>query len=388
MLSATSVALRAGARRAVRRSASILPATTGPTRCLAGRQTSFAIAGMGQQRRGYAATTNPNPPLGKKNATNETPSRIGLIGARGYTGSALVELLNEHPYMDLRHVSSRELAGQELKGYTKRKVIYETLSPEDVARLDKDGEVDCWIMALPNGVCQPYVEALDQNKSNSVIVDLSADFRFNDTWTYGLPELVKRSKIAQSRRISNPGCYATGAQIGLSGARDLLDGMPTIFGVSGYSGAGSKPNARNNVEVLKNAIIPYSLTSHVHEREISHHLNHEVAFVPHVAGWFRGITLTLNIPLNKQVTSRDIRQIYQDRYAGEKLIKVVGEPPLVSGIMGRHGVEIGGFAVDSTGKRVVVIVTIDNLAKGASTQCLQNMNLALGYGEFEGIPVM
>ena len=70
--------------------------------------------------------------------------------------------------------------------------------------------------------------------------------------------------------------------------------------------------------------------------------------------WFRGITLTISIPLRKEVTARDIRQIYQDRYAGEKLIKVVGEPPLVSAIMGRHGVEIGGFAVDSTGKRVVV----------------------------------
>lgn len=63
----------------------------------------------------------------------------------------------------------------------------------------------------------------------------------------------------------------------------------------------------------------------------------------------------MNIPLSKQVTSRDIRQMYQDRYAGEKLIKIVGEPPLVSSIMGRHGVEIGGFAVDSSGKRVVVV---------------------------------
>ncbi|CAG1985506.1 unnamed protein product, partial [Fusarium graminearum] len=62
--------------------------------------------------------------------------------------------------------------------------------------------------------------------------------------------------------------------------------------------------------------------------------------------------------------------------------------PLVSAISGRHGVEIGGFAVDSTGKRVVVVAAIDNLAKGAATQCLQNMNLALGYGEYEGIPVM
>lgn len=87
--------------------------------------------------------------------------------------------------------------------------------------------------------------------------------------------------------------------------------------------------------------------------------------------WFRGITLTISIPLSKEMTSRDIRQLYQDRYAGEKLIKVVGEPPLVSAISGRHGVEIGGFAVDSTGKRVVVVAAIDNLAKGAATQCLR-----------------
>ncbi|KAI1200326.1 acetylglutamate kinase [Nemania serpens] len=375
MLSGTSMALRAGARGVVRRCASnVAVQVTSPARCLAGRQNSFAMAGVSRQRRGYAVTTNPTPPLGKKNATNETPSRIGLIGARGYTGSALIQLLNEHPYMDVRHVSSRELAGQPLEGYTKRKVIYETLSPEDIAQLDKDGKVDCWILALPNGVSQPYVEALDQGNRKSVIVDLSADKRFDPEWTYGLPELVQRSKIAQSTRISNPGCYATGAQIGLSGALDLIEGMPVIFGVSGYSGAGSKPNAKNNLEVLKDAIIPYSLVDHMHEREISHHLNHKVAFIPHVAG--------------KQVTSRDIRQMYQDRYAGEKLIKIVGEPPLVSSIMGRHGVEIGGFAVDSSGKRVVVNVVIDNLAKGAASQCLQNMNLALGYGEYEGIPVM
>ena len=70
--------------------------------------------------------------------------------------------------------------------------------------------------------------------------------------------------------------------------------------------------------------------------------------------WYRGITLTLSIPLRKEMTSRDIRQIYQDRYAGENLIKVVGEPPLVSAIMGRHGVEIGGFAMDSSGRRMVL----------------------------------
>ncbi|RSL49560.1 Protein arg-6, mitochondrial [Fusarium sp. AF-6] len=260
-----------------------------------------------------------------------------------------------------------------LKDISKRKIIYENLSPEEVAQLDQDGKVDCWVMALPNGVCQPFVEALGQ--SSSLIVDLSADYRFDGTWAYGLPELVQRSKIAQSTRISNPGCYATGSQLALSPILEHLGGMPTVFGASGYSGAGTKPSPKNDVKVLHDNLIPYSLTGHVHEREISHHLGAPISFIPHVASWFRGIHLTVNIPLNKTLTSRDIRQMYQDRYAGEKLVKVVGEAPLVKSIQNKHGVEIGGCA------------TIDNLNKGAATQCLQNMNLALGYDEYQGIPI-
>lgn len=73
-----------------------------------------------------------------------------------------------------------------------------------------------------------------------------------------------------------------------------------------------------------------------------------------VSSWFRGIHHTINIPLNQTMNSRDIRNIYQDRYAGEKLIKVLGEVPYVKNIQGKHGVEIGGFAVDQSGKRVVM----------------------------------
>ncbi|KAJ4192562.1 Semialdhyde-dh domain-containing protein [Fusarium falciforme] len=395
MLSATSVAMRAGARRVVRSSAPLLNnnarnlsssrslvALPARDRVTSARGVFRAVAS--KQLRGYATTTNPNPPLGKKNASNDVPSRIGLIGARGYTGQALIDLLNNHPYMDLRHVSSRELNGKELEGYTKRKIIYENLSPEDVARLDKD--VDCWIMALPNSVCKPYVEALGDSKS--VIVDLSADYRFDDTWAYGQPELTKRSNITQSTRISNPGCFATGSQLAIAPLLEHIEGQPVVFGVSGYSGAGTKPSPKNDVNLLKDNLIPYSLTGHIHEGEISRHLGTPVAFIPHVVSWFQGIHLTVNIPLNKTMTSRDIRQLYQDRYAGEKLIKVVGEAPLVKDISKKHGVEIGGFAVDKTGKRVIVCATIDNLNKGASTQCLQNMNLALGYAEYEGIPTM
>ncbi|KAJ5092492.1 hypothetical protein NUU61_007362 [Penicillium alfredii] len=334
------------------------------------------------------ATTNPNPPLGEKNASNAQPAKVALIGARGYTGQALINLLNAHPNMDLRHVSSRELAGKKLQGYNKREIIYENLSPDDVRKMSTNGDIDCWVMALPNGICKPFVDAVDEGSDKgNVIVDLSADYRFDPNWTYGLPELVNRSTIAQAKRISNPGCYATAAQLGISPLVPFLGGQPTAFGVSGYSGAGTKPSPKNDVQFLTNNLIPYSLTSHIHEREISAQLDTSVAFIPHVAVWFQGIHHTISIPLKEEMTSRDIRNIYQDRYAGEKLVKIVGEAPLVKDIAGRHGVDIGGFAVDSTGKRVVVCATIDNLLKGAATQCLQNMNLALGYSEYEGIPL-
>ncbi len=339
---------------------------------------SYAIPrSFASTSRGYATTTNPNPPFGNKNSSNTQPAKVALIGARGYTGQALIALLNAHPNMDLRHVSSRELAGQKLKGYEKREITYENLTPEDVRRMEEKGEIDCWVMALPNGVCKPYVDAVNEGKGpqNSVIVDLSADYRFDKNWTYGLPELVNRSDIAKAVRIANPGCYATAAQLGISPLVPFLGGQPTVFGVSGYSGAGTKPSPKNDVANLTGNIIPYSLTDHIHEREISNQLGVDVAFVPHVAVWFQGIHHTINIPLKETMTSRDIRQLYQERYAGEKLVKVIGEPPSVKNISGKHGVEIGGFAVHSSGKRVVVCATIDNLLKGAATQCLRKFLL-------------
>lgn len=141
-------------------------------------------------RRSYTSTTNPNPPLGFSNATNQKPSKVALIGARGYTGRALIDLINGHPHMDLTHVSSRELAGKKLEGYTKdgKDIVYQNLSVEDIRHMEEHDEVECWVMALPNGVCKPFVEAVNGvGKGKSVIVDLSADFRFDVSWTYGLP---------------------------------------------------------------------------------------------------------------------------------------------------------------------------------------------------------
>lgn len=125
----------------------------------------------------------------------ESPKkRVALIGARGYTGQAIIKLLSEHPHLDLAHISSRELAGFTLQDYAKNPSLkYEALGPAEVEKLEEQGGVDAWIMALPNGVGKPFVDAIVRGASKagrdekSVVIDISADYRFEDNWTYGLP---------------------------------------------------------------------------------------------------------------------------------------------------------------------------------------------------------
>src|SRR6185295_19929231 len=103
---------------------------------------------------------------------------------------------------------------------------------------------------------------------DSLVVDLSADYRFDAKWFYGLPELY-RGKYAGQKRISNPGCYATAMQLAIAPLLDRVDGPVQCFGVSGFSGAGTSPSDKNDAEKLRDNVMPYALTGHVHEREVS-----------------------------------------------------------------------------------------------------------------------
>lgn len=326
--------------------------------------------------------------------SNLNSKKVALIGARGYTGQNLISLLNNHKHLDVGYVSSRELAGKNLGGYNKKAITYSNLSFDDIKEIENAGEIDMWIMALPNKVCKPFVEAIETvQNGRGKIIDLSADFRFDTTgkWTYGLPELKGREGIMIADKISNPGCYATCAQLSLAPMKEFINpnSKPNLFGVSGYSGAGTKPSNKNDPKFLKDNMIPYALTDHIHEREVGFQLGNDVSFMPHVGSWFQGITMTVNIPLkeNHGLTNAQVEEIYKEFYKGEKLVKILGkEIPLVRDISGKHECAIGGFQISEAGDRLVVVGCIDNLLKGASTQCLQNMNLALGFEEFEGIP--
>ncbi|HEX8778322.1 MAG TPA: N-acetyl-gamma-glutamyl-phosphate reductase [Rhodanobacter sp.] len=310
---------------------------------------------------------------------------IGIVGARGHTGAELIRLIAAHPALELAFVSSRELDGQRVSehgdAYT-GELRYENLDPAAVAAR----RADVVILALPNGKAAIYVEAIDKAAPDTLVVDLSADYRFDKAWYYGLPELT-RGRWRGERRISNPGCYATAMELSIAPLKDLLAAPPVCFGVSGYSGAGTTPSDKNDPEKLRDNLMPYALTGHTHEKEVSFQLGLPVEFMPHVAPHFRGLTVTTNLYLARPMKREDVLARFHHAYDGEKLVSVLDEAPWVSRIAHQHHAEVGGFALSADGKRVVVVATLDNLLKGAATQAMQNVNRALGLDEYAGIPM-
>ena len=258
----------------------------------------------------------------------------------------------------------------------------ENLTDEAVA----NRRADAVVLALPNGKAGTIVAALDAIRPETVIIDLSADHRFDDSWHYGLPELTRKRYTGQ-RRISNPGCYATAMQLAIAPLKDGIAAPPACFGVSGYSGAGTAPSDKNDPEKLRDNLMPYSLTGHTHEKEVSFQLGLPVEFMPHVAPHFRGLTVTTNLYLAKPLKREGVLARFHHAYDGEKLVAVLDEAPWVSRIAHRHHAEIGGFALSADGRRVVVVATLDNLLKGAATQAMQNVNLAIGVDEYTAVPL-
>jgi N-acetyl-gamma-glutamyl-phosphate reductase len=290
--------------------------------------------------------------------------KLGIIGARGYVGRELLALASAHGGFEVAmQVSARD-----------------GLSVDDVA----GAKLDAYALALPNGATDAYVDAIGRARPDAVVVDLSADHRFDDAWVYGQPERF-RDRIRASKRIANPGCYATAMQLALAPLVSLIEGPANVFGVSGYSGAGTTPSKKNDPEFLKDQILPYALTGHVHEREVSRQLGIPIFFMPHVGPFFRGLSVTVSVALRAPSSRDAIDEIYRKTYGGEPLVRLEKDPPLIKDIAGQHHVAIGGVTFSEDGKHLVVVATIDNLLGGAATEALRNLNLALGFAELRGI---
>jgi N-acetyl-gamma-glutamyl-phosphate reductase len=243
------------------------------------------------------------------------------------------------------------------------------------------------VLAMPNGKTEPLLTALEAAGDRpELLVDVSADARFKDDWLYSVPEL-QAERLRGVNRIANPGCYATAMQLALAPIVDRLAAVPHCFGVSGYSGAGSKPGPNNDVERLEGGVRPYGLNGHIHEREVSRQLGIPVRFAPSVAPFFRGIVLTALCEVDVPMTAGELSRFYRERYADAPLVRILGEEmPRVQEVVGTPHAFIGGLGVDPNHpRRISVVCTIDNLLKGAASQAVQNFNLALGIDPLTGL---
>lgn len=308
--------------------------------------------------------------------------KIGLAGGRGYVGEELLGLLQSIDEYQVVYVGSRGSAGklvnEEYQGL-EIDMRFQDLSADSIRAC----RADAWIIAQPNDQAKFFVDVIDDPAIK--IIDISSDYRFDDEWVYGLPEKNQQA-IESSTRIANPGCYATATQLALLPLRDQWEGLPVAFGISGFSGAGRTPGDKNDPARLADNIIPYTLVNHTHEREVSRHLGHDVRFAPHVAPFFRGITMTVHAQLVNAAKPNQLHKQFKEFYDAHPLVRVTDSIPEIQQVANTNNAMVGGFAVHPHDpRRVTIISVIDNLRKGAASQAIQNLNLMFGLKSHAGL---
>lgn len=259
-------------------------------------------------------------------------------------------------------------------------------------------------------LCLPDAAAVESaqlcTNPDTVIIDASTAHRTNPAWAYGFPELDKsfREKIATSKRIANPGCYASGSIAILyplvkSGIMPK-DYPVVIHAVSGYSGAGKKAIAQYEAEGRDPGLDTprlYALTQqhkHLPEIKIISGLDYEPVFNPYVCDYFQGMTVTVGLHarlLNKKVTAHDVWEMFAKHYDGARFVKVagfMGEGTLpeqfipANTLANTNNMEIFVYGNDD---RIMITTRFDNLGKGASGAAVQCFNISMGIDESTGL---
>jgi len=333
--------------------------------------------------------------------------RVAVCGGSGYTGGELLRILSYHPEVIVTTVTSERSAGKKVSDlfpnvHKYSDLVYEKLKTGDI--LEK---AELYFMALPHGKSQEAVDLFFRHGKK--VIDLSADYRLRDEkvyeqWykvphhfqgtlkkaVYGLPELY-RKKISKASLVANPGCYPTGAILGVYPAikNRLIDVSNVVMdSTSGTSGAGRSSDSAYSYCEVNEGFKAYAVATHRHtpeiEQEISAlaHKDIKVNFTPHLASFDRGILTTIYAPLQKRISTKKILDIYRKSYAHEPFTRVLDEGrfPNVKSVRGTNLCEIG-LIVNIRTDTLIIVTAIDNLMKGASGQAVHNMNIMMGIDE-------
>ena len=317
----------------------------------------------------------------------DTQVKAGIIGGAGYGGGEMIRLLLNHPNVVISYVHSRSNAGNPLYA-VHADLLGET---EQLFTSEINNDIDVMFLCLGHGEAKKFLEANDVAEHVKVI-DLSQDFRLGETvkgrnFVYGLPEM-QRDLIKTAKNIANPGCFATGIQLGLlplAKAGVLKDVHTT--GITGSTGAGQSLQATSHFTWRANNISTYKVLNHQHLKEIRRNLqllqpgyNGEVNFVPVRGDFPRGIWVTSY--MQSDLSLEAAVKLYKDFYAGHPFTLVSDKQIDLKQVVNTNKVLV---QLEKVGDKLVVHTVEDNLVKGASGQAIQNMNLMCGLDETAGL---
>ncbi len=348
--------------------------------------------------------------------------KIAIVGASGYSGEELVRILLHHPQVELAVVTSRQYAGQTVAQ------IFPKFANHPLAKTLRFTEpkadalaqaAQIVFLALPHGVAAEYAAPLLE--LGCKVIDLSADFRLKSAAVYKdfyahdhpAPDLLKksvyglteihRSEIKKAALIASPGCYPT--SILLPTLPLLKAGLIKSTGIiadsmSGVSGAGRKAELDYLFVECNESLRPYGVPKHRHLSEIEEQLSLAaktdvvIQFTPHLVPVNRGILTTLYLapehhfgsPAEMSALQEQVTKCYQTAYGQESFVRLLEGKSLpdTKNVVGTNTIEIA-WRLDPRTGRLIVMSAIDNIAKGASGQAVQSMNVLCGFEETTGL---
>lgn len=317
---------------------------------------------------------------------------VGVLGASGYAGRELCELVARHPAMKLGFASANSRAGEHIRAGGNSV----TLVPTDDARLD---DADLVFSALPHGASARWVQAAAA--AGAKVVDLSADLRpgngaqaLADSVPYGLTELM-RPELLGADVVANPGCYPTAILIALAPllTRSLIvkGAAINVNAASGVTGAGFTPKPELMFAEVAEDFRAYAVgNEHRHLNEMRAVVtnmggDNDILFTPHLLPVARGILATITVPVTEQLAHP--LALWENAYVDEPFIEVSDTMPSLRDVVHRNVVRLSVVhAANVRQPTLIIVAAIDNLVKGAAGQAIQNANVMLGIPEAAGLP--
>lgn len=337
---------------------------------------------------------------------------VAVIGASGYVGAELINLLTAHDKISIKHLLVSENSSSEGLLFSDLHAKFLGICDLPLAAFSTDWfeenvqntseKIDAVFFATPHEYSAEWANIfLEQGVK---VFDLSGGFRLKNASdyptyygfehhnlsaleqaNYGLAEWVD-AEFANTNIVAVPGCYPTASLLGLKPITEnnlhIEGSLIVVNGISGVSGAGRKASLATSFNEV--SLTPYNILQHRHQPEISQEAGTQVIFNPHLAPYKRGLLSTVTLQLKADVTEEQVNQAFHAAYDNSAIVRISASWPKIDNVAYTPFADIH-WKYDAEKQVVVVSTAIDNLLKGAASQAVQCANIVLGLPSEYGL---